>query len=293
MIPLQSFRERLALELQKIEAGIIGLWTNSEIEEFRNDPDSGIVIIGRPSYSWKSLPDEHRAAQARAMERYRCWYEVFQRSHSMHASDVQREIEDRNKYVIAAIELDTSWQTEPTIDENQAYLSKELDFFRRLLCSQGPEPELILVPDTNAMLKSAKPNDYASTIDSKSFTFAIVPTVLAELDELKRSRRDQALGEKAAKAIRILKGLRAQGSVLDGVIVAKTIQVRMIPTEPRFQGLPSWLDPGNQDDRIIGSVLEIQFKSPSATVVLVTDDVNLQNKAEMAFLPSAEPPDVS
>jgi predicted ribonuclease YlaK len=79
--------------------------------------------------------------------------------------------------------------------------------------------------------------------------------------------------------------------VLEGVTVAKTITVQMIPTEPRMADLPSWLDPDNQDDRIIGSLLEIQCAEPSAVVVLVTDDMNLQNKAEMAFLPWAEPPE--
>ena len=85
--------------------------------------------------------------------------------------------------------------------------------------------------------------------------------------------------------------MRKQGSVLDGVTVAKTITVQMVPTEPRLADLPSWLDPDNKDDRIIASSLEIQGAQPSATVVLVTDDINLQNKAEMAFLPWAEPPE--
>jgi predicted ribonuclease YlaK len=67
----------------------------------------------------------------------------------------------------------------------------------------------------------------------------------------------------------------------------------MIPTEPRMADLPSWLDPNNQDDRIVGSLLEIQCAQPSAVVVLVTDDMNLQNKAEMAFLPWSEPPEIS
>ena len=60
---------------------------------------------------------------------------------------------------------------------------------------------------------------------SPRFRFVIVPTVLAELDELKRTRSAQSVGEKAEKAIRIIKGLRKQGSVLDGVMVAKTITV--------------------------------------------------------------------
>jgi hypothetical protein len=40
-------------------------------------------------------------------------------------------------------------------------------------------------------------------------------------------------------------------------------------------------------------VLEIQSARPSTVVVLVTDDMNLQNKAEMAFLTWAEPPELA
>jgi predicted ribonuclease YlaK len=66
----------------------------------------------------------------------------------------------------------------------------------------------------------------------------------------------------------------------------------VIPTEPRMDNLPLWLDPANKDDRIIASALEIQRGNPLTTVVLVSGDINLQNKAEMAFLSCAEPPDI-
>jgi hypothetical protein len=60
--------------------------------------------------------------------------------------------------------------------------------------------------------------------------------------------------------------------------------------EPRFERTLHWLDPTNQDDRIIASVLELQRAVPSATVILVTGDINLQNKSEAANLPYADPP---
>jgi hypothetical protein len=69
-----------------------------------------------------------------------------------------------------------------------------------------------------------------------------------------------------------------------------TIKVKMVPTEPRMAELPNWLDPNSKDDRLVGSCLELQFQNPSVNVILVTGDINLQNKAEMAFLPFCEPP---
>ena len=290
MIQLHSFRQRLTDELQKVEVAILELWRKSGIDEFRNDPNSGVLFIVHPYY-WKALPIEHRAEQAKLLGQYRHWYELFYRCHAQHSSDVQDNIDKTNTHLVAAIELKSDWGTAATFEENRVLLASKIRLFSNLLEQHAGETEFILVPDTNALLKSSDPAHYGEVIDSTTFRFVIVPTVLAELDGLKRSRAGQALGEKAEKAIRIIKGLRKQGSVLEGVTVAKTITVQMIPTEPRIADLPSWLDPNDQDDRIIGSLLEIQCAQPSRVVVLVTEDMNLQNKAEMAFLPWAEPPE--
>lgn len=236
---------------------------------------------------------EYRSHQVKVLTEYRHWYELFYRCHAKHSADVRDKIAEISKYIGAAIELESDWGTGATFEENRASLAEKIGFVRKLLQVHSASVNFILVPDTNALLKSADASYYAAVVDSLRFKFVIVPTVLSELDSLKRTRASQPLGEKAEKAIRVIKGLRQQGSVLDGVTVAKTIMVQMIPTEPRMGDLPSCLDAENQDDRIIGSALEIQCAQPSATVVLVTDDLNLQNKAEMAFLPWAEPPDLA
>jgi hypothetical protein len=291
MIQFRSFQERLTQELQRIEDGILALWQKTEITEFRNDPNSGVVFIVHPYY-WKELPIRHRAEQAQLLGSYRHWYELFARCHAQHSSDMQASLAEVNQYIVAAIELESDWGTARTYEENRVRLCGKIEAFRDLLRQHVTvEPEFTLVPDTNALLKCADAANYRSVVDADRFRFVIVPTVLSELDGLKRTRASQSIGEKAEKAIRIIKGLRQQGSVLSGVTVAKTITVQMIATEPRMGALPSWLDAENQDDRIVGSVLEIQCAEPSSVLVLVTDDLNLQNKAEMAFLPWAEPPE--
>lgn len=291
MIRFQTFQERLTTELDKIKAAIVDLWRNGSIEEFRNDPYSGVVFITH-RYHWKPLAPEHLGTQAKLLRAYRHWAELFDQCHAQHSSEVQEEIKETHGYIISAIELQTSWATEATVDGNATYLEKRLAIFRQLLAhSPAGTPEFVLVPDTNALLQSAEPVAYADVIGTRSFKFALAPTALSELDALKRLRANQPVGEKAEKAIRVIKGWRNQGSVLEGVTVAKTITVQMIPAEPRMSELPSWLDADNKDDRIIGTVLEIQCAQPSAVVVLVTDDINLQNKAEMAFVSWAEPPE--
>jgi predicted ribonuclease YlaK len=51
-----------------------------------------------------------------------------------------------------------------------------------------------------------------------------------------------------------------------------------------------WLDPTVMDDRILGATLRLQVEHPRSRVVLVTSDLNLQNKADAVGLPYAETP---
>lgn len=132
MISLRSFQQRLTDELDKIEAAIVDLWRKGSIEEFHNDPYSGIVVITH-QYHWKALPAEHRGLQAQLVGKYKHWFELFNRCHAQHSSDVRDEIKKTDSYVISAIEFQTSWATEATVDGNAAYLAKRLTTFRQLL----------------------------------------------------------------------------------------------------------------------------------------------------------------
>ena len=132
-------------------------------------------------------------------------------------------------------------------------------------------------------------SQYCKFIGQEEFTVIIVPTVIQELDDLKIKSRDIDFKNKVKSVIRRLKGWRQQGSMLKGVTVNKKITIKMVATEPKFNKTLQWLDSSNNDDRIIASILELQSTNPSSKVVLVTADLNLQNKAELAKLPIVEP----
>lgn len=55
------------------------------------------------------------------------------------------------------------------------------------------------------------------------------------------------------------------------------------------QGILDWLDPHVPDDRVIGATLDLLARHPLKTVVLVSRDINLQNKAAAVGLPIADP----
>ena len=142
----------------------------------------------------------------------------------------------------------------------------------------------VIVPDTNSIIQFPNPISYRSIASSEKFNFVILPTVLSELDKLKTTHRNDDFRKKVKSVISRLKGYRNQGNVLVGVKVDKTITVKMIATEPNFNKTLGWIDSKNNDDRIIANVLELQLNHPSDNVILVTSDINLQNKAQLANL---------
>jgi predicted ribonuclease YlaK len=114
--------------------------------------------------------------------------------------------------------------------------------------------------------------------------------VLGELDELKDRGRTPDVREKAGKAVRRLKGYRDRGSLAEGVTVTGKIRLRLEHREVNAQSVLDWLDPAVPDDRIIAAALRLQSDHPAGLVILVTTDINLQNKADATGLPYAEPP---
>jgi predicted ribonuclease YlaK len=146
------------------------------------------------------------------------------------------------------------------------------------------------VPETNSLLANTDPTAYRDIAGQKAFVFMLLPTVLGELDKLKVEHRNPDVREKARKVIDRIKGWRRQGALVDGITVDKSIKVKAASREPDLKKTLSWLDPRNNDDRIIASVLTLQSESPSAQVILVSGDINLLNKADVAMIETAELP---
>ena len=259
MVPIRPFRLQLFQDIAEIESEIGKLQSRTDISEFRNDPNSMFFVVG-PRYHWEPLQPSERRFQAEILGRYTQWFELFSRCHAGHSRDLRQELAEVDKFVREAIELNSGWNVSGTHQENCEALTKKLNIYRTLLNTphNSSSSRVVVVPDTNALLAVADPTAYRDVSGCDQFDFVLIPTVLSELDQIKMSRRDNDLGEKAQKVIQRLKGYRAQGSVRDGVTVDRTITVRMIPTEPRMAQLPNWLDPERADDRILGSTLIVQ-----------------------------------
>lgn len=117
----------------------------------------------------------------------------------------------------------------------------------------------------------------------------LLPVVLSEIDDLKRSGRTPELRENAKRADRRLKGLRDNGDVQVGARVAGEVYEIFDYREPARDGLPGWLDPEVPDDRSVATALRPQSDHPGSALYVATSDLNLQNKLAAVGLPFLEP----
>ncbi|MCG8332178.1 MAG: PIN domain-containing protein [Chitinophagales bacterium] len=148
----------------------------------------------------------------------------------------------------------------------------------------------IIIPDTNALYQNTEIEKW-NFDETQKFTIIITPSVLKDLDKHKIEHRNESVRNKAQKLIKKLKEYRRRGKLTEGVIIVKNkIDLISIAAEPDFTFTLSWLDPLNDDDRLIAETIEIIRKHGNRPVILITSDINLQNKCELAQLSYMEPP---
>jgi len=293
MIPVTSSVQRLQKQLEVIEQKMMDLLDASVIDHFCDDPYSSFAVIA-PPHSWGSTDEKQKRLQMEVLKLYKPWIEQVRLLFSGAPDEVSKEIEDADSFVIRWVERkDISWGVPASIEKAKSFFSQQIKPFIDLLqMLESPEQRrIIIVPDTNSLIMCPNFATYHKVAGQPEFTLVIMPTVLSELDNLKVTGRDQEFRNKVKSIITRIKGLRAQGSLLQGVTVNKTVTVRMEAREPDFEQTLSWLEQANNDDKLVASILELQRQEPSAVIILSTGDINLQNKAEMAYVPFVEPPD--
>jgi hypothetical protein len=200
--------------------------------------------------------------------------------------DLVKQLEDADQQFRVWLELQSNSSLSPDVSKNEANLrttGAALEQILAVLAVTG-DGKMVVVPDTNSLIGHPDPLEYRSIVAADAFVFTLLPTVLGELDRLKIEHRNLDVREKAKAAIRRIKGWRLQGSLSAGVIVDKTITVKACQSERDMTRTLSWLDGDVQDDRIIASVIALQAERPASRVVLVTGDINLQNKADAALV---------
>lgn len=282
---MKTFVEHLTIQLDSIKKTMFELLDNSRIK-FRGEDHYSNVVFIVPKQYWDSPTEIEQTLQIKLKKSYGQWIETLKLFTENSPEASKYEIDQTHKFVINWLEKKSDWEIPNTIAEAKTEFETKIKFFYDTLnlYSNNGDKEIIIIPDTNALIQEPEPKAYKQLTGSDKLTIIFLPTVLSELDELKIKSSNPDFQKKVKSVITRLKGYRQQGNLIDGVIVEKSIKLKMVATEPNFDRTLSWLDRENNDDRIIASALEIQRDNPSSAVCLVTSDINLQNKTEMARL---------
>lgn len=228
------------------------------------------------------------------LRRYSDWFDRFVLLLPHPTPDIERKITKADEFVRRWVARDVAFDRSipQTIEQAKTVAAGQLAVFDELisLASRQGDGTLRVVPDTNALLRNPAVEQYALALGTDDYLVHVVTTVLAELDELKDRGRTPDVREKATKVIRRLKGFRDRGSLAEGVTVAGKVCLRLEHREVDASSVLAWLDPSVPDDKIIAAVLRLQSDHPAGAVVLITADINLQNKADAIGLPYLEPP---
>lgn len=251
----------------------------------------GAVWLG-PTGEWAQLDTEAQRLQSRVLDDYCRFFETVSVLLQGQPPDALRTLEQTDHLIREIIEQSQlSWLT--SVDEArervEGAIDKQSSLLQRLY--DGGDGTDLYVPDTNALLHNLELAEW-SFRDSQRFELVLGPAILVELDELKVNHRNPDVRAKAESLIKRVKGYRARGQLTAGVPLRKhRSTLRAVPTEPRLAESLSWLDPYNRDDRFIATVIELIRQRPRSAVTIVTRDINLQSKAELAALPFTEPPE--
>lgn len=269
-----------------------------EVSDIEHDPGksarlarAGIVMV-LPESTWAPLSDVGRRHQREVLDRWDRWLESAKLLFSGDAADTRRQLgeaaADVNRWLHRS---DRDFSVPKRIEEAGEVFRKHVDPLFKLLAPFEVEGPVVVVPDTNVLLRNQELPTWADAVGTEEFTVLLVPGVLAEIDEQKLNHRNEPVRDKARAFSKRVKGWRKQGSLARGVRVQGEVFVRVVAREPDFDNTLSWLDPAVTDDRIVASVLEFQRNNPTMDVRLLSGDSIMLAKADEAELVTGDLPD--
>jgi len=256
-----------------------------------NKPGDSVVLISPSGNNWwNPLPPEGKQIQLQLLAKISRFSELVLSLSRKLPSTAQKQIISGLEKIRRDVQQEdkTWWGTKDEAASGFQKAIKEVttvltDFFYKSAST------VLVVPDTNALLRN--PDLESWSFNVSHFVIVLTPTILSELDHHKVNHRNPDVREKAEKLINKIKEYRRRGSLSEGVnVVSGRISLQSIANEPNMQQTLSWFDQTNADDRFLASTLEIMADHLGDTVFIVTADINMLNKAEMAGIPFREVP---
>jgi PIN domain len=256
-----------------------------------NKPSDSVVFVG-PHYAWGDLDQDGRRLQSRLLDDCRRSAALIRALLKTLPAESIKDLERAQNELEELIDQShLTWvkTREEAFAKVERALDKQLELIAHL--DDPAEGDPIYVPDTNALAWNPDLEKWRFA-GVRRFTLVLTATVLGELDRLKVEHRNPDFRAKAEGVINRLKSYRRRGELSRGVVLRRNVStLKTIALEPKVEETLPWLDPTNDDDRILASFIEVMRQHPRTPVILVTRDINLQSKAEYAGLPFVEPPD--
>lgn len=287
---MNKMSELLEEKLKEIERRICDFLNDYIQIVYRPHNTRDIFILGFSEYCWSDLDQKGKQVQTNIYQEINILVELLEVILQIQPEKYISQFEDAIKVIMwALLQNEQVWDSNisDVIEKVRENFKVIIDIINNQNYDKGKEN--LIVPDTNALLFNPDIEEWKFD-EIQAFEIILLPTVLQELDKLKINHRNPELRNKAKKLIMKIKEYRRRGKLTSGVKLKENNRIRAIAVEPKMDKTLSWLDPFNNDDRMIASFIEVCRMNISSSVILITSDINVQNKAEFALLPFAEPP---
>jgi hypothetical protein len=285
---METVLTQLRNEAQVIRSMLeVYLLEYSSISYRGSDP----YIIRFSDYEWNDLSTEGKQKRSALFTRFNNFCEMVEFILAKQPDDIIYEFSEHRSEIHDYI----TQNNQVWISSTKEVFQKVVESLNRLLSLidfnySNSFDSVIVVPDTNALLFNPNIEEW-SFQEFEKYDLLLLPTVLSELDKLKIYGKSNEFRDKAKGVLNRIKEYRRRGLLTEGVTLKSGFSnIKAIAIEPTFEKTLSWLDSNNNDDRILTSFLEVTREYLNCSVLLVTSDINLQNKAEFARLPFIEPP---
>ena len=287
---IPSLYDVLLAEAEALRSALAELIAHSEVKKRFEHAGGGLVVITPRPFHWQPLSPDGRRIQSRLRTSYRRFSGLVRATVVDEPESTLENLEKLEAQFLSAVDQDEPTDREHAHDAGATAaqaLGSQIALVEQL---PSDDSRAILVPDTNALIFNPALEMWAFE-EVPQFRLAITPTVLRELDLLKTWKKP-GVREKAERLIRQVREYRRRGRLFDGVPLRNGVSsIFSVATEPAMEASLPWLDPANQDDRLIASAIDVARRYLRAPVALVTRDANVENKADFAGLACLQPPE--
>ncbi|MFJ8982620.1 PIN domain-containing protein [Streptomyces sp. NPDC102282] len=288
--PPPTYVDQLLSELADMESSYQVLLDSSQVKA-RQMNHGGIQILGHP-WAWVPSTPDAETSRMGLLRQVRDWAPRFRLLFPHPTPKVQRGMDDAIRLLEDWLvrKREVKYRAPADIPSAKKRLTEAAAALRELVELLPPDDwNVRVVVDTNTLIDDPDVTLYKDSVGSR-YMVHLLPVVLREVDDLKRSHNRPELREAARRADRRLKAMRDNGDVRVGARIAGEVYAIFEHIEPRADGLPTWLDLDVPDDRFIASTLLLQSQHPGSKLYAATSDINLQTKLAAVGLPYVEGP---